>query len=52
MLAFGLFAGASRLASFEEAVGSIIRIDVPAGVLADLDIPIGADGTEDDGGSA
>ena len=51
LLALGLFAGASRLASFEEAVGSIIRIDVPAGVLADLDIPIGADGIEDDGGS-
>ena len=48
LLAFGLFAGASRLASFEEAVGSIVRIDVPAGVLADLDIPIGADGTEAD----
>ncbi|SVC42090.1 uncharacterized protein METZ01_LOCUS294944, partial [marine metagenome] len=39
LLALGLFAGASRLASFEEAVGSIIRIDVPAGVLADLDVP-------------
>ena len=51
LLAFGLFAGASRLASFEEAVGSIIRIDVPAGVLAALDIPIGADGTEADGQS-
>ena len=51
LLALGLFAGASRLASFEEAVGSIIRIDVPAGVLADLDVPIGADGTEEEGGS-
>ena len=51
VLAAGLFFGASRLASFEEAVGSIIRIDVPAGVLADLDVPIGADGTEDAGGS-
>jgi len=51
LLAVGLFAGASRLASFEEAVGSIIRIDVPAGVLADLDLPIGADGTEVDSGS-
>ena len=47
VLAAGLFFGASRLASFEEAVGSIIRIDVPAGVLADLDVPIGADGTVD-----
>ena len=52
LLAAGLFIGASRLASFEEVVGSIVRIDVPAGVLADLDVPIGADGTEDDLGLA
>lgn len=52
LLALGLFFGASRLDSFEEAVGRIIRIDVPAGVLADLDVPIGADGTDRDGGSA
>ena len=32
----GLLLVAVRLNSFEEAVGSIIRIDVPAGVLADL----------------
>ena len=32
----GLLLAAVRLNSFEEAVGSIIRIDVPTGVLADL----------------
>ncbi|MDG2426906.1 MAG: LCP family protein [Acidimicrobiales bacterium] len=48
LLAVVLFFGASRLGSFEEAVGSIIRIDVPAGVLADLDVPIGAAGSESD----
>ena len=32
----GLLLVAVRLNSFEEAVGSIIRIDVPTGVLADL----------------
>ena len=52
LLAVGLFFGASRLGSFEEAVGSIIRIDVPAGVLADLDVPVGSDGTERDGGAS
>ena len=51
LLAVGLFAGASRLASFEEAVGSIVRIDVPAGVLADLDMPIGVDDSEENLGS-
>lgn len=52
LLAAGLFFGASRLDSFEEAVGSIIRIDVPAGVLADLAAPIGVDGAESDDESA
>ncbi len=51
LLVAGLFLGASRLDSFEEAVGSIIRIDVPAGVLADLDVPIGSDGVDRDGGT-
>ena len=36
MRVVGLLLVAVRLNSFEEAVGSIIRIDVPAGVLADL----------------
>ena len=31
-----MLAGAARLASFEDAVASIVRIEVPAGVLADV----------------
>ena len=34
----GLIAGSIRLSSFEDAVESIVRIEVPAGVLADLTI--------------
>jgi len=44
-----LLVAAGRLDAFEEAVGSIVRIDVPAGVLADLRVPIDPDG---DGGGA
>ena len=39
----------ARLAQFEESVGSIVRIDVPAGVLADVyepDPPADADADE------
>ena len=32
----GMLAAAARLASFEDAVASIVRIEVPAGVLADV----------------
>ena len=50
-----MLAAAARLASFEDAVASIIRIEVPAGVLADVyepdpatvaDDPDGADGAD------
>ena len=36
ILAVFLIIGSSRLSSFEDAVESIVRIEVPAGVLADL----------------
>ena len=32
----GMLVAAARLASFEDAVASIVRIEVPAGVLADV----------------
>ena len=38
LVAAGLIAGSIRLSSFEDAVESIVRIEVPAGVLADLTI--------------
>ena len=41
--AVGLIYASGRLNSFEEAVGSIVRIDVPAGVLADPHAPATAD---------
>ena len=40
----GLLVAAGRLNAFEETVGSIVRIDVPAGVLADLEVPIAEEG--------
>ena len=56
----GMLAAAVRLASFEDAVASIVRIEVPAGVLADVyepdpaadddsDNPDGGDRSADDG---
>ncbi|SVA21876.1 uncharacterized protein METZ01_LOCUS74730, partial [marine metagenome] len=36
LFSVGMLAGAVRLASFEDAVASIVRIEVPAGVLADV----------------
>ena len=41
--AVGLIYVSGRLNSFEEAIGSIVRIDVPAGVLADPHAPATAD---------
>ena len=41
--AVGLIYASGRLNSFEEAVGSIVRINVPAGVLADPHAPATAD---------
>mgnify|MGYP002818979512 CR=1 FL=1 len=49
LVGVGLLLAAGRLDSFEEAVGSIVRIDVPAGVLADLELPV--DELEDGDGS-
>ena len=43
LFAIGLIYGSGRLDSFEEAIGSIVRIDVPAGVLADPHAPATAD---------
>ncbi|MBC8194987.1 MAG: LCP family protein, partial [Actinobacteria bacterium] len=41
--ALGLIYASGRLDSFEEAIGSIVRIDVPTGVLADPHAPVAAD---------
>lgn len=46
LVGVGLLLAAGRLDAFEEAVGSIVRIDVPAGVLADLRVPIDDDGSD------
>ncbi len=43
LFALGLIYASSRLDSFEEAIGSIVRIDVPIGVLADPHAPVKAD---------
>ena len=48
MFVVGLVVASSRLDSFEQAVESIVRIDVPAGVLADLPTrPAAAEATAD-----
>jgi len=49
LVGLGLLLAAGRLDAFEEAVGSIVRIDVPAGVLADLEVPL--DDPQDGAGS-
>ena len=51
-LLFGVFLilGSFRLSSFEDAVESIVRIEVPAGVLADL--PVLSNDSESDNGSS
>ena len=41
----------ARLSSFEQAVSSIVRIEVPAGVLADVYEPEPSDTAADDDGS-
>ena len=47
----GMLVAAARLASFEDAVASIVRIEVPAGVLADVYEPDPATAANDpDGG--
>jgi LCP family protein required for cell wall assembly len=46
----GMLAAAVRLASFEDAVASIVRIEVPAGVLADVYEPDLAADDDLDGG--
>ncbi len=43
LFALGLIYASDRLDSFEEAIGSIVRIDVPTGVLADPHAPAMAD---------
>ena len=43
LFALGLIYASGRLDSFEEAIGSIVRIDVPTGVLADPHAPVTAD---------
>lgn len=43
LFAIGLIYASGRLDSFEEAIGSIVRIDVPTGVLADPHAPAIAD---------
>ena len=43
LFALGLIYASGRLDSFEEAIGSIVRIDVPTGVLADPHAPAIAD---------
>ena len=43
LFALGLIYASGRLDSFEEAIGSIVRIDVPTGVLADPHTPEIAD---------
>jgi len=43
LLALGFIYASGRLDSFEEAIGSIVRIDVPTGVLADPHAPAVAD---------
>ncbi len=43
LFALGLVYASGRLDSFEEAIGSIVRIDVPTGVLADPHAPAIAD---------
>ena len=43
LFAIGMLYSAARLNSFEEAIGSIVRIDVPAGVLADPLAPVSSD---------
>jgi LCP family protein required for cell wall assembly len=50
LFSIGMLAAAARLASFEDAVASIVRIEVPAGVLADVyepDPATNADGSDD-----
>ena len=51
ILASGMFVASARLSSFEQAVSSIVRIEVPAGVLADVYEPEPSDIADDDGGS-
>ncbi len=43
LFALGLIYASDRLDSFEEAIGSMVRIDVPTGVLADPHAPAMAD---------
>ena len=49
LLASGMFVASARLSSFEQAVSSIVRIEVPAGVLADVYEPEPSDAADDDG---
>ena len=51
LLASGMFVASARLSSFEQAVSSIVRIEVPAGVLADVYEPEPSDTAADDDGS-
>ena len=46
-----MFVASARLSSFEQAVSSIVRIEVPAGVLADVYEPEPSDTAADDDGS-
>ena len=45
-----MFVASARLSSFEQAVSSIVRIEVPAGVLADVYEPEPSDTVNDDDG--